>query len=340
MRILTTEQQKNIQTLFRLSQEQLRNLMIKFLKKKEYTQITKTKDYIVGQGNIPITLVAHLDTVFDQVPSQIFYDEKQSVMWSPQGLGADDRAGVFAITEILRKGYRPNVIFTTEEESGCVGAQKLVKQNPKSLVDTKYIVQLDRRGSIDCVFYDFVDENFENYIESFGFKTANGTFTDISVIAPRWNVAAVNLSVGYFGEHSKEEILNTHFLLETIDKVEKMILSIDTAPYFEYKSYYSKDLFYDFYEEECDFCKHEFFAYEVIYALNKNGAGYIAVCPDCVVDKVNWCHACGEAYIKDDSIKTNYCPNCRYDNKKKDKGGNYYGFTRGTERVTGDKRAL
>ena len=43
---------------------------------------------------------------------------QKNVMISPDGLGADDRAGVFMIMNIVKAGFRPHVIFTTDEE-GC-----------------------------------------------------------------------------------------------------------------------------------------------------------------------------------------------------------------------------
>ena len=52
--------------------------------------------YIYAEGNIPIVLVAHLDVVFktQRQYMEIFYDPDEMVMWSPDGLGTDDRAGV------------------------------------------------------------------------------------------------------------------------------------------------------------------------------------------------------------------------------------------------------
>lgn len=52
-------------------------------------------------------------------------------MWSPQLLGSDDRAGVYAIIQIIEAGYKPHVIFTTDEEIGAVGAQKLIEDFPE-----------------------------------------------------------------------------------------------------------------------------------------------------------------------------------------------------------------
>lgn len=60
-------------------------------------------------------------------------------MWSPQGLGADDRAGIFAIIQIIKSGLRPHIILTTDEEVGGVGAD-LLSKNGNPFADLRYII--------------------------------------------------------------------------------------------------------------------------------------------------------------------------------------------------------
>jgi hypothetical protein len=147
---------------------------------KYYKEVVCTDDYVMAYGTIPIALVAHMDTVFKQPPQDIYYDREQNVIWSPEGGCGDDRTGVFAILKILQSGLRPTIIFTTDEESGGLGAVQLVTDFPEAPVDIKYIIQLDRRGSNDCVFYDCENEEFEQYVETFGFITGFGSFSDIA----------------------------------------------------------------------------------------------------------------------------------------------------------------
>ena len=156
-------------------------------------------------------------------------------MWSPDGLGADDRAGIYAILTLVKRGYRPHIIFTTDEERGCIGASKLVEVIKKCpFKELKYIIELDRRGANDSVFYDCDNKKFEKYVNAFGFKTDYGSYSDISVIAPAWGVAAVNLSVGYLDEHSELERLYCSALENTISKVEEMLKLSKTAKKFKY----------------------------------------------------------------------------------------------------------
>ena len=204
-------------------------------------QIIQTKDYIIAEGTLPIALVAHLDTVFPALPEKIYYDSKAKVMWSPQGLGADDRAGVYSIIQILEMGYRPHIIFTTDEEDGCIGTQKMLFDYPDPPFELKYIIQLDRQGIDDCVFYNCNNKIFEKYVHNFGFNTAEGSYSDISFIAPQWGVAAVNLSIGYENEHSYLETLSIEAMQNTILTVCLMLLDVKNINRFNYIS--KEDIF-------------------------------------------------------------------------------------------------
>ncbi len=194
-------------------------------------QITDNKNYLIAEGDIPIALVAHLDTVHVIEPFQFFYDEKEMVMWSPQGLGADDRAGVILILSILSEGYRPHLIFTTGEEHGGIGANKLVKDYNEVPFNIDFMIELDRCGSEDAVFYNCMNHSFIDYICSFGFTFEEGSFTDICILGRNWNIAAVNLSVGYYNEHTKAEYWDLFEADDIITKVIKILRSKNNNTY-------------------------------------------------------------------------------------------------------------
>lgn len=237
--------------------------MMKYLKNKGYKNIISNNMYIIAEGDLPICLCAHMDTVFARQPFNFYYDSEQSVLWSPQGLGADDRAGSYAIIELLEKGYRPSIILTDLEERGGIGADMLVKKYPECpFSDCRALIQLDRRGSKDAVYYECDNQDFEGLISSYGFKTNWGTFTDISIFGPQWEIAAVNLSVGYYNEHEEIEILNMRQLHETISKVEKMLKDCKDWPSYSYipMVYNFKNMnnfgSYDFGYNVCAFCNN------------------------------------------------------------------------------------
>lgn len=329
---LTENNYKLFKTICGFTQSELQKTLHKALK-KYYKTVIATPHYILAKGDIPVALCAHMDTVFAKRPVDIFYDREQQVMWSPQGLGADDRAGVFIILNILATTkLRPHIIFTTDEEKGMIGASILAHQYKKPFAKMKYIIQLDRRGSNDCVFYDLNLPEFQEYVESFGFKTAVGTFSDISEICPAWEVAGVNLSVGYRNEHYETERLYVNDMFATRNKVIKMLEDAKNIKKFKYipepYSYthymmgggysaaygygggWNTDLEEPF-EMFCKKCHRVFFEYEMIPVKAQNG-GTSFYCPDCLAttQNISWCEKCQEAFEAKDVMNDHYCVDC------------------------------
>lgn len=323
MRSLRKEDYDLIEKLFMMTQEELRKTLITYLKGK-YNKVIAMKEYIVAVGDIPIGLVAHLDTVFKQPVINLFYDTRKGVLWSSEGLGADDRAGVFAILQIVKSGLRPSIIFTTDEETGGGGATALAKK-ACPIPNLKYLIELDRRGTNDCVFYDCYNPTFTKYVESFGFVERYGSFSDISILCPEWKICGVNLSIGYEDEHTYVETLWINAMFSTIAKVCKM-LRVEDIPTFEYaelpkvynidKTGYYSDFWYnapvedEFVEEvrNCCKCHKTFLDYELFPVKNKtNGVSFY--CSDCIVNNVKWCVCCKEPY-ETSASQDGLCKDC------------------------------
>ena len=322
MKLLKDSDVRTFEQLCGLSQTAIAKTLDTYLKSK-YKRVVRTKDYIYAIGDIPIALVAHMDTVFTRPASEIFYDRRKNVMWAAEGLGADDRAGIFAIIQIIRRGFRPHVIFTTDEEKGCLGAEKL-GQIPCPFEDLRYIIQLDRRGANDCVFYDCDNAEFTRYVEQFGFVEAIGSFTDICSICPPWKVAGVNLSIGYQNEHSISETLHVGYMLNTIDKVCNMLSEKDT-PKFEYIPMHYAVSHGEWFryvrgygepedKTHCYHCKKEFLEEELIPVTMRDYTRK-NFCVDCISGRVDFCNCCGEAYElpPNGEHATGLCEDCWYD---------------------------
>jgi len=299
---------KNLKKLFCSEIDEVQVLCANFLTKHNY-KVKHTIDYIYAEGNIPLMLVAHMDTVLPSPPSpsSIFYDQVKQVVWSPFGLGADDRAGVYAIMKLVDwcpGNLRPHVLFTTGEETGGIGAEFFSLEDP---LDLKYIIELDRSGIDDCVFYGCDNPDFTDYVSSFGFVEDWGIFSDISIICPSWKIAGVNLSIGYDFEHSTREMLCIGAMNETIDKVKRMIQDINNAQYFIYVfGKFGPDW------EICDTCKslHSISEMTIIQKGKSGNIGsYAYMCPECVAKYAKWCTCCGTGYI--DASNNSRCFLCR-----------------------------
>lgn len=317
MRVLNDKDYALLERLVSLSEKEMCRAMAQYLRSK-YDNTLITKDYIVAIGEIPIALVAHMDTVFKIPVSDLYYDRKKGVLWSPDGLGADDRAGIFAIIKILQSGLRPSIILTCGEEQGGLGASALAEKYPDCpITGLKYMIELDRRGTNDCVFYDCYCPEFVDYVEKFGFCERWGSFSDISFLMPEWNIVGVNLSVGYEDEHSYTEILNIGPLFDTIKKVKQM-LQEENIPDFKYdelpatNSAWWKHTNYFSNEQRCSKCKKPFSDYELfpVFGIDRQPKVF---CCDCMVGNVEWCDSCGEAFEIDSPANPKLCKVCAED---------------------------
>lgn len=211
-----------------MTQDQLHAFLLQRVKAYyPLTSITENSDFIYAKGDIPVLLVAHLDTVYNYPPTNII-EVIADNWWSPQGIGGDDRCGVFAILEILKQ-FRPHVLFCTDEELGGIGALQVRKTLPVPAVN--FIIEIDRRGKDEAVFYGCRNPLFQQMIIDHGFQLERGLFSDISIFAPQWNIAAVNVSAGYFNEHTLNEYINTKYLDQTIAKVKNILMCSSSQAY-------------------------------------------------------------------------------------------------------------
>lgn len=217
-----------LETIVRMSQRELKQALVSELSERGYSPVSKN-GYLYAEGELPVLLVAHMDTVHKQPVETICLSKDGRFMMSPEGIGGDDRCGVHMILEIIREA-RCHMLFTEDEEIGCIGARAFAAGKIRPQVN--YIVEVDRRGSNDAVFYLCDNPEFAEFVCSFGFETARGSFSDISVIAPALGVAAVNISAGYYNEHSRHECIDLVAMERNIGLLREMVQS--PAERFEY----------------------------------------------------------------------------------------------------------
>ena len=176
------------------------------------------QNFLLVRGKAPIMLVAHLDTVHSEPVKEICKSKDKNILMSPQGIGGDDRCGVYALVKIHELAQvKPWLLFTCDEEAGGVGAENFCKayakgKLPAELSALKFVVEVDRRGSNDAVYYDCDSHDFETYITDKGFVTACGSFSDISLIAP-----------ALYNAHTPHEYIVRSELECTIEKIIGMV---------------------------------------------------------------------------------------------------------------------
>ena len=217
-----------LKDILQMDQSTLKNYLELQLEDKGYKPINK-KGFLYAEGDIPVLLVAHLDTVHHEKPTIICFSEDMRYVMSPQGIGGDDRCGVYMILELLRD-FKCHVLFCEDEECGGQGANKFTAS--KIYPKVNYIVEMDRRGSNDAVFYRCDNPEFTDFVLGFGFEENHGSFSDISVVAPYLKTAAVNISAGYFNEHRQHEYIDMYAVENNIRRIGEMIMA--DSEHFEY----------------------------------------------------------------------------------------------------------
>lgn len=209
------------------TQKELIELLPNKLGEAGYADVIVGDGYIYAKGTVPVLLTAHMDTVH-KTSVKDFYEyidtNGNHVLSSPQGIGGDDRCGIYMILDIIKE-HKCSVLFCEDEENGGIGSRKFCRtEYIKDLEDLKYLIELDRANEKDAVFYDCENPDFTKFIEdNTGFKETYGSFSDISNLAPECMVAAVNLSCGYYHAHTLGEEVVVEEMLHTIEVVKKLL---------------------------------------------------------------------------------------------------------------------
>jgi len=219
----------------------------KFLKLIEYTYIYGYEDYIKENilpnnlkkdqfgnyflkiGDSKTLFTSHLDTVGKQklkVNYQIYEKEGRRFVKTDGNtiLGADDKAGVTIMLNMIDNNVPGLYYFLIGEETGGAGSRLLAKYMFNMLSNYDRCISFDRRGygSIInrqvgkwCCSDEFVDDlsnEFKKHgmdfkSDPYGVRTDSAYF--MSIIPE-----CTNLSVGYFNEHKVTEEQDLDYLLE------------------------------------------------------------------------------------------------------------------------------
>lgn len=242
-----------------------------------YEKVIENDGYVYAPGSFPVVLTAHLDTVHKELVKTFWgYKGKdgQHIISSSEGIGGDDRCGVFMILNILyNTDYRPTIIFCEDEEIGGIGSNKFLKDKVE-LPEVKFFIELDRGGATDLVFYDDDNVKFADWCEEVtGYKTAFGSFSDISHLCPSYKISGVNISCGYHNAHTTDEYVVLEEMMASIEATKALLeASKEIEEVFKYvpyeRYYYNRSALSDYYNysgystnKKKDFLMHVVFYY-------------------------------------------------------------------------------
>lgn len=252
---------KSFEKICKMTQNGVKEYMKAYLTSNGYQPIVED-GFIYAKGTIPVLLVAHMDTVHKETCKEIV--DVDGNLSSPQGIGGDDRCGVFIIMNLVKE-FDCSVLLCEDEEIGGIGAGKFTKSPYISELNVNFMLEFDRKGSHDAVYYSCDNKEFKEFIETnSSFKEAYGSFSDICKLMPAAHIAGVNLSSGYYNAHTKNEYVRFDEMIDTIGEAKSLIKANCEKP-FEYvakvykntynnsicqSNYYQTNLF-DQYKSKC-----------------------------------------------------------------------------------------
>jgi len=189
-----------------------------------------------GHGNLFVTkgkadtypcICAHMDQVQNQHSRDFTVLKVDDVImaYSPksmsqQGLGADDKNGLWIALELLRIRKVLKCAFFVGEEIGCVGSSRC---DLDFFSDVRYIVQPDRRNGGDLITSisgRICSEEFEQAVnaEAFGYSPCDGLSTDVGTLSHRGvGVSCINISCGYYHPHTDQECTKWSELCQALE---------------------------------------------------------------------------------------------------------------------------
>lgn len=272
-----TKEEKRFIKICKMTQPELKKDLHSWLINKYGKKNVVNEDgYLYAKGTEPVLMTAHMDTVHDVKPRVILH--KDGIISSPQGIGGDDRCGIWMITEIINKtDHRPSILFCEDEEIGGIGSSKFCKSKYiDDLKEMKFLIELDRANKNDLVFYDDENEDFICWCENeTGYRYNWGSFSDISHLCPKCGVSGVNISCGYYKAHTLEEYVVMEEMYESTRIALHLLEQADKVEQFEYIEYKYGKLSSQYSLWDDDYCEYTIHYYDngnIIYETILEGS--------------------------------------------------------------------
>lgn len=217
-----------------------------------------------GNSDLYPCMVAHLDinqterkNVTIHVSGDIMFgfDSNEGLQ---AGMGADDGCGIALAYEMFKRFDNIKLFFPLDEEIGCKGSNAC---DPTFFTDCSMILQGDRRSyTTDLITYtngiqtcskEFVTAA-SSIMSTYGYKDTRGVCTDIGAIKKNSIVdcIACNLSIGYFNEHSDEEVISIKAYYNAVNFTYNLIKELGNQKWHHVHTPKQFDLFTSFPKED------------------------------------------------------------------------------------------
>lgn len=143
------------------------------------------------------------------------------------GIGADDKNGIWVCLKCLEKFDNLKCVFFVGEEQGCIGSRQA---DMKFFDDCRFVLQCDRKGNSD--FISSINDNSlcsSEFIKNaslsqHGYKEENGMQTDVQTLRKKGlEISCANISCGYYYPHTPHEMTNIADLKKCLTLVEHIV---------------------------------------------------------------------------------------------------------------------
>lgn len=294
---------------------------------------------------IPV-LMAHTDTVGNTPVRGFTYvqDNPNAICNKDlRNIGGDDRLGCWIIQQLLEtEDDRFAYILFDQEEVGCVGSYDFTKSKSMEYIEkiASCFIGLDRKGSNELALYGYESDEFNDLLEKIeGYETDFGSISDCAVLAEEVGICCVNMSIGYYKEHTQNEYIVPSETLRTLDAVVNLPQEFWGKKYeadlkASYYAYYENYTYYGNYgglyktspkshsispqaleDILCDGCGFMTHVDDIVFA--ESGMGYCLNCVETnteVGHEVIYCDSCGAPMYASESAFDVYgdcvCTNC------------------------------
>lgn len=239
---LSDDHKYMVELLKEPKRDEVINLVMRGVDITQY-EVIKAPKYFVLVPKEPETLympmiMAHTDiqrNVSHPTDENLEYDKVLDKFTSPKGLGADDRAGCYAINKILLNHPGKFIVaLFDEEEIGCIGSGAFADSADFPRVNrlASCYISIDRKrgygGVSQIATYGHDNKKLFSLIETTtGRKTVNGSSTDCARLSRKsfalptspgqTKLACFNMSCGYENEHTAYETLFFTELQQVVD---------------------------------------------------------------------------------------------------------------------------
>lgn len=183
----------------------------------------KSKPFILAGADLPLKTRVMKSKTSDEFIHEVYING--------QGIGADDKTGVFISLSIMSKVDKIKAAFFVEEEIGMKGSEEL---DPTFFDDVAYVVGWDspdlNRAAWKCsgttlFSRDFYENGLKPVVEKWGMTDKSfhsEPFTDVVKIRNKTNVVCSNFGNGGYNAHATNE----YIVVEHVDHAIGMGLDI------------------------------------------------------------------------------------------------------------------